>query len=139
MVVAEPTYEGETLNLTHITRSDMGPYLCIANNTILPIVSKRINVEVHCKYYNNVIFPIVSMRINVEIHCKYYNNIILPIISKRINVDVHCKYYNNIILPIVIVKRVNVDVHSSSQLVVHCHIFLMKISTTKLKSIPGFV
>ena len=43
-------YEGEILNLTHITRSDMGPYLCIANNSIPPIVSKRINVEVHCKY-----------------------------------------------------------------------------------------
>ncbi|KAK8750890.1 hypothetical protein OTU49_015044 [Cherax quadricarinatus] len=41
------SYEGEVLNLTQITRSDMGPYLCIANNSVPPIVSKRIMVEVH--------------------------------------------------------------------------------------------
>ncbi|XP_042233852.1 lachesin-like isoform X1 [Homarus americanus] len=45
--VRKLSYEGETLNLTQITRSDMGPYLCIANNTVPPIVSKRIMVEVH--------------------------------------------------------------------------------------------
>nr|XP_045598381.1 protein amalgam-like isoform X1 [Procambarus clarkii] len=45
--VKKMSHEGEVLNLTHITRSDMGPYLCIANNTVPPIVSKRIMVEVH--------------------------------------------------------------------------------------------
>ncbi|XP_071523555.1 lachesin-like isoform X2 [Panulirus ornatus] len=45
--IKKTNYEGETLNLTHITRSDMGPYLCIANNSVPPIVSKRIMVEVH--------------------------------------------------------------------------------------------
>ncbi|KAL7637790.1 UNVERIFIED_CONTAM: hypothetical protein RMT77_011402 [Armadillidium vulgare] len=45
--IKKMTFEGEVLNLTHITRSDMGPYLCMANNAVPPIVSKRIMVEVH--------------------------------------------------------------------------------------------
>ncbi|XP_068224946.1 lachesin-like isoform X2 [Palaemon carinicauda] len=45
--IRKQSYEGEVLNLTQITRSDMGPYLCIANNSVPPIVSKRIMVEVH--------------------------------------------------------------------------------------------
>ncbi|XP_066584682.1 lachesin-like isoform X1 [Prorops nasuta] len=39
-------YEGEQLNLTKITRNEMGAYLCIANNGVPPIVSKRITVDV---------------------------------------------------------------------------------------------
>ncbi|XP_050698504.1 lachesin-like isoform X2 [Eriocheir sinensis] len=40
------SFEGAVLNLTQITRSDMGPYLCIANNQVPPPVSKRIIVQV---------------------------------------------------------------------------------------------
>ncbi|XP_063241695.1 lachesin-like [Bacillus rossius redtenbacheri] len=40
-------YEGETLLLSSIQRSDMGVYLCIASNGVPPTVSKRYNVQVH--------------------------------------------------------------------------------------------
>uniref|UniRef100_A0ABD2X2R5 Ig-like domain-containing protein n=1 Tax=Trichogramma kaykai TaxID=54128 RepID=A0ABD2X2R5_9HYME len=40
------TYEGKQLNLTKITRSEMGVYLCIASNGVPPTVSKRIIVDV---------------------------------------------------------------------------------------------
>ncbi|KAK0094694.1 hypothetical protein PV326_010294 [Microctonus aethiopoides] len=39
-------YVGEQLNLTKITRMEMGAYLCIATNGIPPTVSKRIIVDV---------------------------------------------------------------------------------------------
>lgn len=43
-------YEGEVLELTRISRLDMGAYLCIASNGVPPTVSKRIKVSVDCKY-----------------------------------------------------------------------------------------
>lgn len=43
-------WEGELLNISKISRSDMGAYLCIASNGIPPSVSKRIKVSVDCKY-----------------------------------------------------------------------------------------
>ncbi|KAG8229139.1 hypothetical protein J437_LFUL009728 [Ladona fulva] len=42
-------YEGEVLELTRISRLDMGAYLCIASNGVPPTVSKRIKVSVDCK------------------------------------------------------------------------------------------
>ncbi|XP_071034584.1 lachesin [Parasteatoda tepidariorum] len=39
--------EGEFLNLTQVTREDMGAYLCIASNGIPPSVSKRILLQVN--------------------------------------------------------------------------------------------
>ncbi|XP_049817079.1 neurotrimin isoform X2 [Aethina tumida] len=39
-------WEGETLELTRISRLDMGAYLCIASNGVPPTVSKRIKVSV---------------------------------------------------------------------------------------------
>ncbi|XP_043676394.1 lachesin isoform X1 [Vespula pensylvanica] len=39
-------YDGEQLNLTKITRNEMGAYLCIATNGVPPTVSKRITVDV---------------------------------------------------------------------------------------------
>ncbi|CAK9831037.1 LAC [Anthophora retusa] len=41
-----PVYDGEQLNLTRITRNEMGAYLCIATNGVPPTVSKRITVDV---------------------------------------------------------------------------------------------
>lgn len=41
--------EGPTLNLSKVSRHQMGPYLCIASNGIPPSVSKRIMLIVHCK------------------------------------------------------------------------------------------
>ena len=43
------SYEGEVLSFHKITRSEMGAYLCIANNGVPPSVSRRIVVNVHCK------------------------------------------------------------------------------------------
>lgn len=42
--------EGDIVNLTKVTRSEMGAYLCIAANGVPPSVSKRIMLHVHCKY-----------------------------------------------------------------------------------------
>ncbi|XP_071442823.1 lachesin-like isoform X2 [Hetaerina americana] len=39
-------FEGEVLELTRISRLDMGAYLCIASNGVPPTVSKRIKVSV---------------------------------------------------------------------------------------------
>ncbi|XP_068917478.1 lachesin isoform X4 [Tenebrio molitor] len=39
-------YDGEQLNLTRISRTEMGAYLCIASNGVPPSVSKRIIVDV---------------------------------------------------------------------------------------------
>ncbi|XP_021937032.1 lachesin-like isoform X3 [Zootermopsis nevadensis] len=39
-------YNGEQLNLTRISRTEMGAYLCIATNGVPPSVSKRIIVDV---------------------------------------------------------------------------------------------
>nr|XP_027221023.1 lachesin-like [Penaeus vannamei] len=60
------TYEGEYLNLTHITRSDMGPYLCMANNSVPPIVSKRIMVNVHFRPVIHVPNQLIGVPIGSE-------------------------------------------------------------------------
>lgn len=46
--------EGEYLNITQVTREDMGAYLCIARNSVPPSVSKRITVQVNCEYLPGV-------------------------------------------------------------------------------------
>lgn len=40
---------GEYLNISKVTREDMGAYLCIASNGIQPSTSKRIFLAVNCK------------------------------------------------------------------------------------------
>ncbi|CAB3235777.1 unnamed protein product [Arctia plantaginis] len=40
-------FRGETLELGHVQRNDMGAYYCIASNGIPPTVSRRYHVEVH--------------------------------------------------------------------------------------------
>ncbi|KAF7271304.1 hypothetical protein GWI33_015803 [Rhynchophorus ferrugineus] len=39
--------EGNFLNLTRVSRQQMGPYLCIASNGVPPSVSKRIMLVIH--------------------------------------------------------------------------------------------
>ena len=43
-------YEGADLVLNQISRFDSGTYLCIAENNVSPIVSKRVMLYVDCKY-----------------------------------------------------------------------------------------
>lgn len=45
--------ESEYLNISQVIREDMGAYLCIASNGIQPAVSKRISIQVNCKYGAN--------------------------------------------------------------------------------------
>lgn len=61
-VISVSEWEGEVLELTRISRLDMGAYLCIASNGVPPTVSKRIRVSVDCKYlcYCDYILPLAS-------------------------------------------------------------------------------
>ena len=50
----EKKFEGENLTIARVTRAQMGAYLCIASNDVPPTVSKRISLNVNCKYqYSN--------------------------------------------------------------------------------------
>lgn len=44
------TFSGDTLILRKLDRKQMGAYLCIASNDVPPAVSKRILLNVQCKY-----------------------------------------------------------------------------------------
>ena len=44
------SYRGEKLRLKRVQRHQMGAYLCIASNSVPPSVSKRIRLNVNCKY-----------------------------------------------------------------------------------------
>jgi hypothetical protein len=47
LVVAQ---DGEELIFSKISRTDSGAYLCIASNGVPPSVSKRITLDVECKF-----------------------------------------------------------------------------------------
>ncbi|CAG0897645.1 unnamed protein product [Darwinula stevensoni] len=40
-------YEGDVLQLHKVSRGDMGAYLCIASNGVLPTISKRVMLHIH--------------------------------------------------------------------------------------------
>lgn len=44
------SFIGESLTLLHVNRKQMGTYLCIASNDVPPAVSKRITLNINCKY-----------------------------------------------------------------------------------------
>ena len=48
------TVSGSILNLYRVDRRQMGAYLCIAANDVPPAVSKRVFVNVQCKYLRMV-------------------------------------------------------------------------------------
>ena len=48
-------YHGEILKLKRVQRHQMGAYLCIASNTVPPSVSKRIRLNVNCKYISQIV------------------------------------------------------------------------------------
>ncbi|KAJ9597734.1 hypothetical protein L9F63_011444, partial [Diploptera punctata] len=68
---AVKTYDGETLLLNSIQRSDMGAYLCIASNGIPPPVSKRFMVQVNFEPLIKVPNQLVAAPLasNVDIGC----------------------------------------------------------------------
>lgn len=43
---------GEVLDLIRISRTEMGAYLCIAQNGVPPSISKRIILTVECEYHS---------------------------------------------------------------------------------------
>lgn len=45
------TYNGTNLYFWRLDRKQMGAYLCIASNDVPPAVSKRISLNVNCKYF----------------------------------------------------------------------------------------
>lgn len=48
---AVDTHAGDSLTLVKLERRQMGAYLCIASNDVPPAVSKRITLNVNCKYF----------------------------------------------------------------------------------------
>uniref|UniRef100_A0A7G3ANI1 Putative lachesin-like protein n=1 Tax=Lutzomyia longipalpis TaxID=7200 RepID=A0A7G3ANI1_LUTLO len=64
-------WEGETLELTRISRLDMGAYLCIASNGVPPSVSKRIKVSVDFPPMLSIAHQLVGVPpfYNVTIEC----------------------------------------------------------------------
>lgn len=53
-------YDGDVLQLSKITRNEMGAYLCIATNGVPPSVSKRIILDVECKRLFLILFQSVT-------------------------------------------------------------------------------
>lgn len=115
---AVAVYEGEQLNLTRISRSEMGAYLCIASNSIPPSVSKRIIVDVECKYIH-----IHNMTIGIPIHSSdqtdeylyglkgVYNvfNLQRGLLSGRKTIPANPTYCN---IPTICITRNSRDVYS---------------------------
>ena len=46
-------YHGETLRLYRVTRQMMAAYMCIASNDVPPAVSKRVPLNVNCKFVSS--------------------------------------------------------------------------------------
>ncbi|XP_060801990.1 lachesin [Amyelois transitella] len=65
------SYKGDTLELTHVQRSDMGDYFCIASNGVPPTVSRRYYVEVHFIPQVKVMNQLVGAPLgsDVELQC----------------------------------------------------------------------
>ncbi|CAG2117507.1 unnamed protein product, partial [Medioppia subpectinata] len=64
--------EGEYLNISQVTREDMGAYLCIASNSVQPSVSKRMIVAVNFRPKIKVSHQLVgsSLGTDVELECR---------------------------------------------------------------------
>ena len=43
-------WDGTELPLTSVKREQMGAFMCIARNNVPPAVSRRIVLNVHCKF-----------------------------------------------------------------------------------------
>nr|XP_027193796.1 protein amalgam-like [Dermatophagoides pteronyssinus] len=70
------TFEGSQLNLTQVTRDDMGAYLCIASNGVQPSISRRVLLHVNfrpkIRVQNQLISSRVGSRIQLVCMCEAY-------------------------------------------------------------------
>ncbi|XP_065157507.1 neurotrimin-like [Atheta coriaria] len=68
--------EGPILNITRVTRQQMGPYLCIASNGVPPSVSKRISLVVHFPpmiwIQNQMVGAYEGQQITLDCHSEAY-------------------------------------------------------------------
>ena len=73
LITPAQSVEGEMLTLSKVTRSEMGAYLCIASNGVPPSVSKRMKLQVHCKYIILCVFVCIITKISL--HLNFAQNI----------------------------------------------------------------
>ncbi|KAG5893340.1 hypothetical protein JTB14_037498 [Gonioctena quinquepunctata] len=66
------SFDGETLTLMNVQRTDMGAYLCIASNGVPPAVSKRYYVVVHFHPLIRVSNQLVAAPITSDVHVQCY-------------------------------------------------------------------
>ncbi|KAH0820103.1 hypothetical protein GEV33_002688 [Tenebrio molitor] len=68
--------DGPVLNITRVSRQQMGPYLCIASNGIPPSVSKRIMLIVHFPpmiwIQNQLVGAYEGQQITLECHSEAF-------------------------------------------------------------------
>ena len=64
-MISVTEYTGEFLVLHRVRRKDMGAFFCIAKNKVPPSVSKRIMLNVNCKYYFNEILVKLYLLVNM--------------------------------------------------------------------------
>ncbi|XP_046398484.1 lachesin-like isoform X2 [Ischnura elegans] len=69
---AARTFDGETLQLTNVQRTDMGAYLCIASNAVPPAVSKRFIVHVHFHPLIKVVNQLVAAPLGSDVILQCY-------------------------------------------------------------------
>ncbi|XP_056645667.1 lachesin-like [Diorhabda sublineata] len=65
-------FDGESLTLMNVQRTDMGAYLCIASNGVPPSVSKRFNIIVHFHPLIRVSNQLVAAPITSDVHVQCY-------------------------------------------------------------------
>ncbi|XP_028129278.1 lachesin-like [Diabrotica virgifera virgifera] len=65
-------YDGESLTLMNVQRTDMGAYLCIASNGVPPSVSKRFSIIVHFHPLIRVSNQLVAAPITSDVHVQCY-------------------------------------------------------------------
>ena len=77
--------EGPVLNLHKVSRLDMGAYMCIATNGVPPTISKRIQLNVDCKFFkcsyslfSLTIFHVLPLTLHLfTVGSKKNNNMVL--------------------------------------------------------------
>ncbi|XP_051154279.1 lachesin [Leptopilina boulardi] len=71
-VTAFSKYEGEILELSGVSRQEMGNYLCIASNGVPPSVSKRYSVQVQFQPVSKVSNQLVAAPLNSDVTLQCY-------------------------------------------------------------------